>query len=525
MSHVHSQNPFLVQAPSFQGTPVFDFGDAAPARDPNAAEALGYALVKTGPALRADECELPDVSALEITISWGSNVLHVAHLNPPRAFHVGDASGGEEVDFVAPSDAAARWPLVALVGGVPHAIVPAGSDAEIELPGQEKRALDSTLAQPFAEHSGARAIALTTNATVTIRSGALVFRVGVVAAGKPTSRRILGGDRAPATYFGIALVAHAALAGALAFFTPALGLSSENDFDAERRYMVQQYLDAAAERERENKPQPSAPTNEPTGTGESGPEARGSQGKLGKTTVTTVNKRIAFKGTADHVELPREAALREAQTMGIIGLLNTMNGDPSALRVPWGRDAALGTDPMSAIGDLWSDSIGDVAGAGGLHHSGYEEGGGGRGEQIGLGGVSTCGSGVCLGLDNRFGVSSDRLRNPHKPAVPQMRPGTTTVSGRLPAEVIQRAVRQNFGRFRMCYEQGLMRNPNLEGRVTARFVIGRDGGVSNVSNGGSDLPDSGVVSCVVSAFYGLSFPAPEGGIVTVSYPIAFSPGR
>ena len=58
-----------------------------------------------------------------------------------------------------------------------------------------------------------------------------------------------------------------------------------------------------------------------------------------------------------------------------------------------------------------------------------------------------------------------------------------------------RVVRQNYGRFRMCYEQGLGRNPNLEGRVSARFVIGRDGAVSNASNGGSDLPDSGVVSC------------------------------
>ena len=67
-------------------------------------------------------------------------------------------------------------------------------------------------------------------------------------------------------------------------------------------------------------------------------------------------------------------------------------------------------------------------------------------------------------------------------------------------------------------------NPNLEGRVSARFVIGRDGAVSNASNGGSDLPDSGVVSCVVSAFYGLSFPQPEGGIVTVVYPIMLSPG-
>jgi hypothetical protein len=38
------------------------------------------------------------------------------------------------------------------------------------------------------------------------------------------------------------------------------------------------------------------------------------------------------------------------------------------------------------------------------------------------------------------------------------------------------------------------------------------------------LPDSEVVSCVVGAFYGLSFPSPEGGVVRVSYPIVFSAG-
>jgi hypothetical protein len=32
------------------------------------------------------------------------------------------------------------------------------------------------------------------------------------------------------------------------------------------------------------------------------------------------------------------------------------------------------------------------------------------------------------------------------------------------------------------------------------------------------------VNCVVKAFYGLSFPKPEGGIVTVSYPIMLQPG-
>ena len=85
-------------------------------------------------------------------------------------------------------------------------------------------------------------------------------------------------------------------------------------------------------------------------------------------------------------------------------------------------------------------------------------------------------------------------------------------------------MRQNFGRFRLCYENGLRNNPNLQGRVGVRFVIGRDGAVSNVGNGGSDMPDGSVVSCVVRAFYGLSFPQPEGGIVTVVYPIIFNPG-
>ena len=40
-------------------------------------------------------------------------------------------------------------------------------------------------------------------------------------------------------------------------------------------------------------------------------------------------------------------------------------------------------------------------------------------------------------------------------------------------------------------------------------------------------PMSAVVvepGCVVKAFYGLSFPKPEGGIVTVSYPIILQPG-
>jgi hypothetical protein len=107
--------------------------------------------------------------------------------------------------------------------------------------------------------------------------------------------------------------------------------------------------------------------------------------------------------------------------------------------------------------------------------------------------------------------------------IARVMPGTVFASGRLPQEVISRVLWQNHGRLRMCYEAGLRANPNLQGRITLRFLIGRDGAVSNIANAGSDLPDAGVVSCAVRALHGLSFPRPEAGIVTVTYPVIFQP--
>ena len=94
----------------------------------------------------------------------------------------------------------------------------------------------------------------------------------------------------------------------------------------------------------------------------------------------------------------------------------------------------------------------------------------------------------------------------------------------MPVEVVNRILRQSFGRLRVCYEQGLSKNPSLAGRLSARFVIGRDGAVSSVADGGSDLADGGVVRCALNAVGGLSFPQPEGGIVTVVFPVMLEPG-
>ena len=113
---------------------------------------------------------------------------------------------------------------------------------------------------------------------------------------------------------------------------------------------------------------------------------------------------------------------------------------------------------------------------------------------------------------------------PSRRKPPQVRMGATSVNGRLPPEVIQRIVRMNFGRFRLCYENGLKTDPTLSGRVTISFTIKTDGSVADIVPTG-DIPDQNVIQCVGRSFGGLSFPEPEGGIVKVVYPIAFSPGE
>jgi hypothetical protein len=224
---------------------------------------------------------------------------------------------------------------------------------------------------------------------------------------------------------------------------------------------------------------------------------------------------------------PNETAHDAAANFGLIGILNGgLMGDPNAPTAPWGQMDSSGNDPLSARGNMWGDSILDAFGSGGLALSGIGEGGGGRGEGIGLGDINTIGHGAGNGGLDGFGNGHGRFNGgKHKPKPLRVIPeGITHLNGRIPPEVIQRIVRQNYGRFRVCYENGLRTNPSLTGRVSVRFVIGRDGAVYQVGNAGSDMPNSAVVQCVASSFYGLSFLQPEGGIVTVVYPIMFTPG-
>lgn len=117
--------------------------------------------------------------------------------------------------------------------------------------------------------------------------------------------------------------------------------------------------------------------------------------------------------------------------------------------------------------------------------------------------------------------STDRPKATLPAQTSRVSAGTPTVSGRLEVKMIREVVQARYGAFRACHTAALARTPGITGTVRARFVIGRDGSVANVNDGGSDLVDPAMKSCVLGAFRGVSFPKPEGGIVTVVYPLVF----
>ena len=369
---------------------------------------------------------------------------------------------------------------------------------------------------------------LTLGNTVTKKIGDMTFKVTLTNKERKyegdtsDNKSILGWLTGCASAF-----THVALMGLFAFNTPSLGLDSSDQIERDQLFMMQQYLTASAEREAQQRDTEQATDQKADDKeGGTGVRAKGEEGSMGNPTSRDVNRRYGVAGPKDNtdVHIARAAALREASDFGLIGILNTgAGGDPNAPVAPWGRDEALGSDPISARGNMWGGDIGDAFGANGLGLSGIGEGGGGKGEGIGLGSIGTLGHGSGDGTGQGFGNGHGHLRGGHRPTSPVVRIGTTSVNGRLPPEVIQRIVRQNFGRFRSCYEAALRNNPNLQGRVSVRFIIGRDGAVSGVGNGGSDLPDPNVVQCIIRSFYGLSFPEPKDGIVSVTYPLMMSP--
>ena len=478
---------------------------------------VSYALVQSGPAVAADEVE-SHLDAVEVKVTWGKQTLAVKHLTSGKGFSVGE--GG---DFVLPTEAM-KSDIVSYRAGMTIVSIPASATATVFARGEAPRAV-----------SGGDEIDLRDGMRISIAVEPVTIDVAAVRAGKRFKVGFLASlATGAAAAIGLSFVGHTAIVASLAFFMPKMGADDAENIGRDQMLMMQTMMNTSADREADKAKEESA-SNDDTGGGATGGEPhKGEAGAAGtQTAPKTQTGHMAFKGNDDKVQLSRAEEKSLASEFGMIGMMKA-GINPTGLNSAWGADSQLGQDRDNKLGSMFGQNADDAFGYG-LGVSGIGEGGGGNGAGVGIDGVgNTVGGGG--GGPGKWGYGKgdkDGIGNSHglttgqhvAKAPPGLREAHLDVNGRLAPEVIQRIVRMNNGRFRQCYENGLRTNPTLSGRVTTKFVIGRDGAVQMAADGGSDLPNQEVVSCVVRSFQNLSFPKPEGGVATVVYPIVLTPSE
>lgn len=340
---------------------------------------------------------------------------------------------------------------------------------------------------------------------MTVRLGRASLRLSLVARDRDLAFPRAGGDGRVARGVALAAALHASIA-VLAW----QGRAGVGDEDDAAREAMQAYLAAADARGKV-----SVLADAPEERGGAAAPAKDDQGAAGNPART--DDRGRRRETRGVSRRAKTSGADEPSAFGLLALLADEDHGGGAGSSSWAT-----ADGPAAMGNIFGATVDDAMGTGGLGLSGAGQGGGGMGEGVGLGelgGFGTCGSG-CMGM----------LRGTHVVRSPTIRCGVvegrdtcaTQVTGRLPPEAVQRAVRANFGRLRACYEAGLLRDPGLEGRIAVKFVIDRAGAVALASAEERSLPDGSVAACVARAFSQMTFPEPEGGIVTVVYPVVFS---
>jgi TonB family protein len=261
--------------------------------------------------------------------------------------------------------------------------------------------------------------------------------------------------------------------------------------------------------------------------GGQGQRADGAEGEMGKPTSKKPKGVYKMRGPADSIpQLARNFdATLMAREAGVLGLIQQEQGHVFAS--VHGGAFAIGQDDEDIWGGLKGNEYGEAQGViGGLGLVGTGHGGGGTGEgTIGYGNTGLIGKGGSGGKGTGYGRGSGTgfghkvKRGPEVKLKPP-----TSVGSALDKSIIRRVVRAHINEVRSCYNQGLVRNPNLRGRLAVQFTIGGTGVVTNAVVGETSLSDPQVGRCVAKAVKRWRFPKPQGGgIVLVTYPFSMDP--
>ncbi len=238
-----------------------------------------------------------------------------------------------------------------------------------------------------------------------------------------------------------------------------------------------------------------------------GAKAKKEEGKVGKKDAK-MDKAKGEKVQMDKQQLDKEIA----ENAGVLGALRDDT-----------LDAALGAtgmnaDMQSGIGGLIG-AKGTQMGSGGLGGRGSGLGGGGTAD--GLGGMGTKGRGSGA---SGYGSGGGNFGSKGEGGIGSIG-GDPIILGALDKSLIDAVIKRNMNQIRYCYQRELTKNPAIGGKITVKFVIGKDGTVSTATTKATTMNNSAVEGCINGRFLRFQFPEPKGGgIVIVSYPFIFSPG-
>ena len=240
-----------------------------------------------------------------------------------------------------------------------------------------------------------------------------------------------------------------------------------------------------------------------------GAKAKEPEGKVGKQNAVLA-KAKGEKQRMDKQEIDKELALKA-------GIIGTLALNPEMERIL--GEASMSRDMM--------DGIGGMTGARGIQMGtsclGGRDGGlGGNDHSDSLGRLGTHGrSAGETGYGERGG---DWERGPQGRGIRGIA-GIPTVMGSMDKALIDEVVKRNMNQIRYCYTREVSKHPNLGGKVTVKFVIGKDGTVASATTKASTVGSAAVDSCINGRFMRFQFPEPKGGgIVIVSYPFIFAQG-
>jgi hypothetical protein len=490
-----------------------------------------YQLIPQTPPVNPADVDSGE-SAIEVVILWGEvSILHVEHLAPPRAFYVGesvDAKGKPTTDFLIGSESIGveRMPVVVDSGSSVSVVIPQGAVGDVTV-GNQVYSFDDLAAQgqlqTASELAGARQYPLPAGATARVMYRGFTFIVKPTSAARPLG---MGEGRGPDWKSYIWMFASMALHTGLLllfYFLPPRSSSLSLDLlNADSRLV--KYLIEPPETVEEETPE-WLQENKEDDEGGKGKRHKDEEGQMGKKDEKKTKNKYGIEGPPDNQDphMARDEAKAMAANAGIIGVLKASVGAWNSPTSPYGRDSAVGNDAMSALGALMGDQVGGNFGFGGLGLRGTGRGGGGTGEgTIGLGNVGTIGHGAGGGTGSGYGSGAGGFHG-RDAKVPRIRSGQADVHGSLSKEVIRRIIGRHINEVRFCYEQELNSRPDLQGRISVKFIISPTGAVQTAAVDSSDMGNPKVEQCIAQSVRRWTFPAPEGGgIVVVTYPFVLS---